>query len=228
MAGRPETVTTTGSLHRSCTKMKHIVSRQLYAYWNRRRGSQPAPDRTAIEPYDLGPMLVDTFLLDLQGTNKTKFRFCGSNIAMRYGRDLADEDFLALWSHDDRQSLAHHLKLMAEDAVAMAAGVVAETAGGGFITFEMVLLPLTGVRGCDRAIGCLVRIGGHNDANRVGARIVSQSLRSMRFLTPRAEPFKNAPDRSIPPPPAPAMSEVRRKYGHLVVMDGGKSARDAV
>jgi len=208
--------------------MKHIVSRQLYAYWNRRRGSQRAPDRTAIEPYDLGPMLVDTFLLDLQAAGKTKIRFCGSSIAMRYGRDLADEDFLALWSDDDRLSLTHHLKLMAEDAVAMASGVVAETAGGGFMTFEMVLLPLTGANGCDRAIGCLVRTGGHNEANPVGARIVSQSLRSMRFLTPRAQPFMTASDRSIPPPPSPSMSDARRKYGHLVVLDGGKSARGAV
>ena len=208
--------------------MKHIVPRQLYAYWNRRRGSQPTPDRSAIEPYDLGPMLVDTFLLDLKSTNRTKFRFCGSSIAMRYGRDLGGEDFLALWNDDDRKSLTHHLALMAEDAVAMTAGIVAQTAGGGFITFEMVLLPLYGARNCDCAIGCLVRTGGHSDANRVGARIVSQSLRSMRFLTPRSEPFLNAPDRSIPPPPAPEMSHARRKYGHLVVMDGGKSARDAV
>ena len=208
--------------------MKHIVSRQLYAYWNRRRGSQPAPDRSAIEPYDLGPMLVDTFLLDLNGTNKTNFRFCGSNVAMRYGRDLADEDFLALWSDDDRKSLAHHLSLMGKDAVAMAAGVVAETASGGFITFEMLLLPLYGAKGYDRAIGCLVRTGGHSDANPVGARIVSQSLRSMRFLTPRTQPFMKAPDRSIPPPPGPAMSDARRKYGHLVVLDGGKSASNAV
>ena len=208
--------------------MKHIVSRQLYAYWNRRRGNQPMPDRSAIEPYDLGPMLVDTFLLDLRGTNKAKFRFCGSNIAMRYGRDLADEDFLALWSKDDRKSLSHHLSLMSDDAVAMTAGVVAETASGGFITFEMMLLPLSGASGCDRAIGCLVRTGGHSDANPVGARIVSQSLRSMRFLAPRTEPFMKAPNRSIPPPPTPDMSEARRKYGHLVVMDGGKSASDAV
>jgi hypothetical protein len=208
--------------------MKHIVSRQLYAYWNRRRGSQPAPDRSAIEPYDLGPMLVDTFLLDLNGADRANFRFCGSNIALRYGRDLADEDFLSLWSNDDRRSLTHHLSLMGEDAVALAAGVVAETASGGFITFEMLLLPLSNARGCDRAIGCFVRTGGHSDANRVGARIVSQSLRSMRFLTPRNQPFMNAPDRSIPPPPAPAMSDARRKYGHLIVMDGGKSASDAV
>ncbi len=208
--------------------MKHTVSRQLYAYWNRRRAGRPAPDRSAIEPYDLGAMLVDIFLIDLRGVDKTKIRFCGSSIALRYGRDLADEDFLALWNDDDRQSLAHHLALMAEDAVAMTAGVVAETAGGGFTTFEMLLLPLAGARGCDRAIGCLVRTGGHSDANRVGARIVAQSLRSLRFLTPRAEPFANAPDRSIPPPAAPTMSAVRRKYGHLVVMDGGKTARDAV
>ena len=212
--------------------MKHIVSRQLYAYWNRRRGSQSAPGRSAIEPHDLGPMLVDTFLLDLKGKDRTKFRFCGSNIAMRYGRDLADEDFLALWNDDDRKSLAHHLTLMAEDAVAMIAGVVAESAGGGFITFEMVLLPLAGAKGCakgcDSAIGCLVRTGGHSDTNPAGARIVSQSLRSMRFLTPRIEPVMNAPDRSIPPPLAPDTSNVRRKYGHLIVMDGGKSMRDAV
>jgi hypothetical protein len=30
--------------------MKHAASRELYAYWQEKRGTRPAPERTDIEP----------------------------------------------------------------------------------------------------------------------------------------------------------------------------------
>ena len=64
----------------------------------------------------------------------------------------------------------------------MVAGVLGETLGGGVISYEMLLLPLSGEDGAAGAIGSMVRIGGHDETNRIRARIVAQSLRSIRFL----------------------------------------------
>jgi hypothetical protein len=201
--------------------VKHKLSRSLYAYWNRRRGDRTVPERSDIEPADLGPHLVHTFLIDIGVEGQARFRFCGSSLAMRYGRDLADEDFLALWQGGDRAALTTALAQMQRNGTGLVAGVTAETAGGGFVTFELMLLPLSGPDGCDRAIGSLMRIGGHEETNRVKARIVAQSLGSFRCLTGRREslaqeqpgPYVREPER----PPSP-----RARWGHLVVLPGGR------
>jgi hypothetical protein len=103
----------------------------------------------------------------------------------------------------------------------MVSGVLAETMGSGVISYEMLLLPLAGDNSTAGAIGSMVRIGGHEESNRIRARIVAQSLRSIRFLPvigPEvAEPhLKGASMASI------AGLQARRRYGHLTVVTGGK------
>ncbi len=202
--------------------MKHATSRNLYAYWNRRRDGRAAPDRHDIEPYDLGAELVDTFLIRIDDDGTARFRFCGSSIAMHYGRDLGDEDFLKNWNPEDRATLKSHIEMMTANAAGFVAGMVAETASGGFTTFELILLPLMNEGRCDRAIGCLGRVGGHAVTNRIKARIVSQSLRSVRLLNTHEAPGISAAARKLPPPPLPDQTSVRGKFGHLVLVQGGK------
>ena len=86
----------------------------------------------------------------------------------------------------------------------------------------MLLLPLAGENGAAGAIGSMVRIGGHDELNRIRARIVAQSLRSIRFLP-------GVGNRSgagyIPAPPTSSRQPhlgTRRRYGHLTVVSGGK------
>lgn len=97
---------------------------------------------------------------------------------------------------------------------------MAETVGGGFTSFEMLLLPLTGESGAAGAIGSMVRIGGHEEANRIRARIVGQWLRSIRFL-PEPEPARAARLPAAYMVPAPPAGSGRR-YRHLTVVSGGK------
>ena len=51
------------------------------------------------------------FLIDLDASEGAgfRFRFCGASIATRYGRDLTDESFLALWSPTDAGALKRDL-----------------------------------------------------------------------------------------------------------------------
>ena len=196
--------------------MKHEISTALYDYWLGCHTDETVR-AGGISAVALAPLLPDLFLLDLSPLGEPRFRFCGGAIATRYGRDLTDEPFLSLWSPDDRDTLARDLRTMTSRSGGMVAGVMGETMSGGFIAFEMVLLPLIGQHGGAGAIGSLVRVGGHDDTNRIRGRIVGQFLRSTRFL-PRGETHapSERPSMSDPLPADPAQTP--RRYGHLTLV----------
>ncbi len=163
--------------------MKHETSKALYEYWlSCYRGA--GVRATGISPAELAAILPSVFLIDLDASEGAgfRFRFCGAALATRYGRDLTDENFLALWGPTDATTLKRDLRAAAFRSTGMVAGVMAETVGGGFISLEMLLLPLAGETGTAGAIGSMVRVGGHEETNRIRARVVAQSLRSIRFL----------------------------------------------
>ena len=202
--------------------MKHEISTALYDYWLSRH-REAAVRASGISPAELAPLLPSLFLIELDPSEHPvfRFRYCGASIARRYGRDLSDEDFLALWSPSDRMSLQRDLRAVSFRSTGMVTGVLAETMAGGFVSYEMLLLPLAGDKSAAGALGSMVRIGGHEESNRIRARIVAQSLRSFRFL----------PTAGSGMPQAPLMAarifstadvHARRRYGHLTVLNGGK------
>lgn len=202
--------------------MKHEISTALYDYWLSRH--QNAPVRpSGITPAELAPLLPSLFLIELDASEHPvfRFRYCGASIARRYGRDLSDEDFLALWSPSDRMSLQRDLRAVAFRSTGMVTGVLAETMAGGFVSYEMLLLPLAGDSSAAGALGSMVRIGGHEESNRLKARIVSQSLRSFRFLPVAGSSVGSGPPRGAAGFPLAGLQQ-RRRYGHLTVLPGGK------
>lgn len=199
--------------------MKHATSIALYSYWQSCRRTTGIP-AIVVEAAQLAPIVGSLFLVDLTPDDGAPLRYCGNELALRYGRDLTNEPFLALWNRADRDMLEPDLGAMAVDSAGLVAGVMVETVGGGYSAFEMLLLPLRGTSGNAGAIGSMARVGGHQETNRVRARVVSQSLRSIRFLP--------APDqRSIAVSPDPSAGRLpiqipRRQYGHLSVVSGGR------
>jgi hypothetical protein len=171
---------------------------------------------TAIQAAELASLLPSLFLVDLSPL--ARFRYCGIQMATRYGRDLTGESFLGIWTPEDQLILARDLRTIAQRPCGLVAGVMAETIGG-FISFEMLLLPLGRASDAAGALGSMVRIGGHEERNRIRARVVTQWLRSTRFLAGGADPAMQDT-----PPPAPASSGAgaSRRYGHLTVVSGGK------
>jgi phytoene/squalene synthetase len=84
----------------------------------------------------------------------------------------------------------------------------------------MLLLPLSGERGTAGAIGSMVRIAGHDETNRIRARVIGQALQSIRFL-----PDRRSGALRIGFPGAStdlAAFGMPRRYGHLTVVPGGK------
>ncbi len=198
--------------------MKHTTSRELFEYWNRRRNGKNVPERSDIEPFDLGRKLVETFLIQIDHAGNPCYRFCGSCIANRYGRDLTGENLLLAWSMDDRREVMSNFKHMLQTGLGFVAGMAAETAGGGLINYELAILPLRGDRDIDQAIGSFVRVGGHEETNRVRDRIVAQTLRSVRVLEERDKAFLQPRDITHRLPPLPQTSQIRKRYGHLAVI----------
>ena len=199
--------------------MKHETSMALYAYWRSCSGQKGVPARD-IRPAELAPLLPSLFLIDMDLAAGARFRFCGAALAMRYGRDLTDESFLDLWSGEDRATLERGLKAFSPGRAGFVAGVMAETMGAGFTAFEMLVLPLAGASAMAGAIGSMVRIGGHEEMNRIRARLVSQSLRSVRYLEPATSPA--APAARQPDLVARGSSPSDRRYRHLTLVPGGK------
>ena len=53
--------------------MKHPSNRELFNYWNERRGPRLAPERADIEPSAIRHVLGDTFVLEASGMENTSF-----------------------------------------------------------------------------------------------------------------------------------------------------------
>ena len=163
--------------------MKHPSSKALYDYWLSRRHDVEVR-ASGIHAAELAPLLPDLFLVELDPSERPAFgfRYCGAAIARRYGRDLTDEDFLALWSPPDRSAWQRDLRAAAFRSTGMVTGVLAETMGGGVISYEMLVLPLAGDLSAAGAIGTMARIGGHeNQTESAPGSSLSRSAPSASF-----------------------------------------------
>jgi hypothetical protein len=137
--------------------MKHAASRELYAYWEERRGRRPAPERADIEPGAIRQALSDTFILDLgSAAEGYPFRLAGTRVCALFGRELKGESFVGLWDTVSRRAIADLLAILADECVGTVAGVQAHSRTGDAIDLELLLLPL-GIRrpSLARTIGVL-------------------------------------------------------------------------
>jgi hypothetical protein len=130
--------------------MKHAASRQLYAYWDERRGKRPAPERAEIEPGAIRQVLSDAFILALDSGASHPFRLAGTRVCALFGRELKGESFIGLWAAASQPVLSDLLA----------------------IELELLLLPLAANRpSLARTIGVLapVKIPAWLGASPIGA-----------------------------------------------------------
>ena len=85
--------------------MKHAASRELYAYWEEKRGTRPAPERAEIEPGAIRGVLSDAFILALDRRAGHPMRLAGTRVCALFDRELKGEPFLTLWSSERRGRL---------------------------------------------------------------------------------------------------------------------------
>jgi hypothetical protein len=177
--------------------MKHAASRELFAYWDEKRGTRAAPERTEIEPGAIRGVLSDAFILALDRSAGHPLRLAGTRICALFNRELKGESFLNLWAVTSRPIVGSLLAILADECTGTVAGVTGENQQGEPIDLELLLLPLGARRpSFARAIGVLaplkipswlgtspvsqLTLGGRRH---VGAEIEKRLL--PRFMAPR-------------------------------------------
>jgi hypothetical protein len=139
--------------------MKHAASRELYAYWEAKRGRRPAPERSEIEPGAIRGVLSDAFILALDRKAGHPVRLAGTRVCALFGRELKQESFLDLWSTLNRPVMESLIGLLTDECTGTVAGVTAHNDDGETIDLELLLLPLGVHRpSFARAIGVLAPI----------------------------------------------------------------------
>jgi len=138
------------------TSMKHAASRELYAYWDERRGKRPAPERGEIEPGAIRQVLSDAFILALDGGAGHPFRLAGTRVCALFGRELKGESFIGLWAAASQPAIRDLVAILNDERVGTVAGVTAQSDAGEPIELELLLLPLAANRpSLARSIGVL-------------------------------------------------------------------------
>ena len=193
--------------------MKHRSTRELYEYWNVRRGRRAAPDRADIDPGSIRRVLADTFILAYDQIAGHPFRVAGTRVCALFGRELKNAAFVELWSPECRELARDLLTFVATESVGVIAGARGAAADGIPRDLEMLLLPLSHCGRTDlRMLGALAPAGA---GQWVGVSVLGPlTLESHRYL---GEGTGQPAPRTVPALPA---ARVRHRF---VVYDGGQA-----
>lgn len=122
--------------------MQQNVTQVLYTYWNELRGDRLAPRRFDIEPSQIAKVLPHTFILERIDPDTLRFRLAGTRLCEQFGRELRSENFLEIWSAEDRLTMQRQLAVMARHGAVGAFDVQVTGADKTKHLFEMIVLPL--------------------------------------------------------------------------------------
>jgi hypothetical protein len=197
--------------------MKHSSIRELFGYWNERRGLRSAPERGDIEPGAIRRILADTFMLAVDGRAGHPFRIAGTRVCAAFGRELKGEAFVDLWAAENQDLIRDILAIVAQETIGVVLSargqrVADKGAAGGSRDLELIILPLNHRgRTTARVVGALAPV---ETPYWLGASALGPlTLGTHRYLDPGLT--------TEAPHPRPALSSGHIRRG-LVVYDGGQ------
>ena len=91
--------------------MKHPSIRELFDYWEERRGGRMMPERAEIEPGAIRRALADTFILSFEPSSGHPFRLAGTRVCALFGREIKGEAFVHLFAHGARREMRELLAI---------------------------------------------------------------------------------------------------------------------
>ena len=121
--------------------MKHASSREFFAYWDKKRGTERAPDRMDMEPQAVRELLGDIFVLSYDNETGFPFRLAGTRVSALLGRDLRDQSFAALFTETARREITDIITAVTEETLPAIAGLTATARDGSLAHLELLLLP---------------------------------------------------------------------------------------
>jgi len=138
----------------------HPSIRQLFEYWNERRGNRLAPEREDIDPDPIRHVLADAFILSFDPSRRHPFRIAGTRVCALFRRELKGEGFVDLWSETNGTDIRTLLAFVVDQSVGVLADVAAMGMTGTTVNLELLMLPLNHHgRANARLLGALVPSG---------------------------------------------------------------------
>jgi hypothetical protein len=202
--------------------MKTSAIRDLYEYWNKRRGQRVAPERGDIEPDAIRHVLGDSFFLAADASGSFPFRLAGTRLCALFGRELRSESFFSLWGKPDQPAVYNLMKVVVDEKIGVVAQAIGRTTEGSplVVNLELLLLPLLQRGPLDaRVLGALVP---HSVPFWLGARFVGTlELGALRHVGPQLDRVP-AP-RIMPAAPGTPARPARRVGQRFTVYDGGRT-----
>ena len=203
--------------------MKQQVSQSLFAYWNDVRGTRMAPKRFEIEPSCLADILPDTFILERNDAETSRFRLAGTRICEAFGCEFRGSNFFERFNAQDRVTLQRQFSVMARQGAAGLFTIDTETAAGHAARFEVLVLPLFHTHNSvDRFLGSMAP---ERTEHWFGSEpIVKQSLTAHELIWPDGPPkslSESQPNQSPFLPHVRTARIVRSDRRHFRVYDGG-------
>ncbi len=205
--------------------MRHPVSKDLYAYWNRLRGARSAPDRGDIDPAAIRHVLADSFIIEIDSACVFPIRLCGTRLNALRLTEQKGRSFLDLWQEEDRRSVAAALLTVIDGVTPIVAGAKARAPTdprwnsplNNDMSFELLLLPLRHFgKTHSRLLGSL---SSSDQVDWFGRAVASPlELASLRVIRLQEEGNVARPN-SVNFTPLP----LGRRIPKLVVYEGGKS-----
>lgn len=201
--------------------MKHPSTRALFAYWNKQRGTRPAPGRADIDPSDIRHELGDTFMLAADFVDQLRFRLAGTRVCSLFCREIKGEAFSALWHEASRKMIEDLMTVVTNENVGAVAGLTGRTADGATLDLELLLLPLDHVGHARiRALGVLAPTA---PPFWLGERpVVALELGALRHIGTDIE-SAGAPQFAMRPAKTPVSAPAGGRVRHgFVVYSGGR------
>lgn len=201
--------------------MIHSEVRALYSYWERLRVGRPCPERTEVDPRDIGGEQRHLFVLEDLGRGNFRFRLAGSGLLAAFGFDLRGMSARAIMEGRSRESF---VALIAETLAEPGVGYARLLASDGMAVWEVVLLPLRGRFGAiDRLIGCLHPLSGRDPApGPVPLRFTIQSMAIQPVLPADAAAATGGRELAAGFAEGPASFELARHRGLRAIEGGGQ------
>lgn len=131
--------------------------RQLEAHWEALRPSGDIPNRLAINPNGISDLLEFAFTLERRSDGKAVFRLSPDRLGDLLGTPLRGIPVDSLFASDLRDQVRRDLARVFDSPALLKAQLqAAPSIMGGAIDAELLVMPLRGMNGIDRAIGALV------------------------------------------------------------------------
>lgn len=198
--------------------MKAVATKELFAYWNRVRGTRASPERADVDPAAIRGTLGDTFILEADIEEGYPFRLSGSRICAIVGHEMKGERFLSMWRGPDRETILGALSTVSDDAAVAVIGARGSTDLGRTIDVELGLLPLRHRgRTHSRLLGSLAAV---ETPYWLGSCPVTRfELTSLRMIWPSG---RRRPLEPLSEPLPSAVAAVGKRIGRFLVFEGGR------